>query len=259
MSDFALAEPSSRPVQTAPPPPTAACRARFGWTALSGAVVSAVLSPGLVVHSAFQPTARTFRTWMRPWARAVLTLAGLRLRVEHREPLPDGPVVFVANHQNAIDIPAISAGLPRPFLFVARHELRAWPIVGWVLEKSACIFIRRDNPRAALASLRQAAERIRGGESVLLFPEGGRSYSHRTRPFMRGPFVLAIEAGVPVVPVALIGHSGVLDERVGAARPGEVRLVLGAPLPTGDLSRADAGALGDRVRAAIEAELDRFE
>ena len=256
MTDLAFAEPTGR-VRAATPTPTAAHRVWFGWVALVGAVLSMTLSPGLVVHSAFQPTARTFRTWMRPWARSILALAGLRLRVERRGPLPEGPVVFAANHVNAIDIPATAAGLPRPFLYLARHELRAWPIVGWVLDKSACIFIRRDNPREALQSLRDAAGRIRGGESVLLFPEGGRSYESRTRPFMRGPFVLAIEAGVPVVPVALVGVSGVLDERVQAARPGEIRLVLGVPVPTAGLGRGDAGALGDRVRAAIEAELER--
>lgn len=257
MADLALTDPAAG-VRAEAPPQTAATRAWFGWTVFVTAVASLVLSPCLVAHSAVRPTARTFRTWMRPWAQVILRLTGFRLRVVERAPLPEGPVVFAANHQNAVDIAATSCGLPRPFLFLARHELRAWPIVGWVLEKSACIFIRRDNPRLALESLRQAAGRIRGGESVLLFPEGGRSYSHRTAAFMRGPFVLAIEAGVPVVPVALVGHSGVLDERQRVARPGEVRLVLGAPIPTDGLGRADAAALGQRVRDAIEAELDPF-
>ena len=193
-------------VRTEPPRPTVGHRAWFAWTAFWAAVFSAVLSPGVVLQSAFRPTASTFRAWMVPWARAIFALGRIRLRVEERAPLPEGPVVFVANHQTALDIPATAAGIPRPFLYVARHELRAWPIVGWVLEKTACLFISRDNPRRALESLKRAGERIRGGESVLLFPEGGRSYRHGTQRFMRGPFLLAIEAGVPVVPVALVGH-----------------------------------------------------
>ena len=248
----------ARAVRTDPPPPTVAARAWFGWLAACAGVLSAALSPGLVLQSAARPTARTFETWMRPWARAILACAGIRLRVVERVPLPDGPVVFVANHQNALDIPATSAGLPRPFLFVARHELRAWPIVGWVLEKSACIFIRRDNPREALKSLAAAADRVRAGESVLLFPEGGRSHGHGMAPFMRGPFLLAVEAGVPVVPVALVGHTGVVDETAKAARPGEIHLVLGEPIPTHDLHRGDAADLGERVRHAIEDELSRY-
>lgn len=250
--------PATPALRVAPPEPTPGHRLWFVWTAAWTALFSAALSPGVVIQSAFRPTAQTFRTWMRPWARSIFALGRIRLRVERRAPLPDGPVVFVANHQSALDIPATAAGLPRPFLYVARDELRAWPIVGWVLEKSACLFIARDNPRKAVESLKQAGQRIRGGESVLLFPEGGRSYSHRTGPFMRGSFVLAIEAGVPVVPVALVGHVGVLHEKARVARPGEIRLVIGEPIPTAGLRRADAAGLGDRVRAAIDAELERF-
>lgn len=249
---------SASRVRVDPPEPSLGHRLWFAWTALWAGIFSVALSPGVVIQSAFRPTARTFRTWMRPWARAIFALARVRSRVEVRGALPDGPVVFVANHQSALDIPATAAGLPRPFLYVARNELRAWPIVGWVLEKSACLFIARDNPRKALESLKRAGERIRGGESVLLFPEGGRSYHHGMSAFMRGPFLLAIEAGVPVVPVALVGHVGVLHEKARVARPGEICLVVGDPIPTAGLGRADAAALGARVRAAIEAELDRF-
>ena len=252
-SDLAARAPALR---TEPPAPTLASRLWFGWVVVVVGVLSGVLSPLLVLQSAFRPTAETFATWMRPWARGILRAIGVRLRVIGS--VPEGPVVFVANHQNALDIPATSAGLPRPFLFVARHELRTWPIVGWVLEKSACLFIRRDNPREALRDLRQAGERIRGGESVLLFPEGGRSYRHGTEPFMKGAFVLAIEAGVPLVPVTLVGHMGVVDERTKRARPGEIRLVLGEPIATADRRRGDAGALADEVRATIAETLAAY-
>ena len=247
-----------RAVRVAPPAPTVAGRARFGWLLACVAFFSATMSPGVVIQSALRPTAQTFRAWLRPWARAIFACSGIRLRVIERAPLPDGPVVFVANHQNAVDIPATSAGVPRPFLYVARHELRAWPIVGWVLDKTACIFIRRDNPRKALESLRLAADRVRGGESVLLFPEGGRSHRHGLAPFMRGPFLLAIEAGVPVVPVALVGHTGVVDEKGKTAHPGEIHLVVGEPIATDGLSRRDALDLSGRVREALEAEMGRY-
>lgn len=236
-------------LRTSPPPASLAARLWFGWVMGVVAVLSAVLSPPLVLHSAFRPTARTFVTWMRPWSRGILRAIGVRLRVIGT--VPPGPVVFVANHQNALDIPATAAGLPRPFLYVARHELRTWPIVGWVLEKSACLFIRRDNPREALRSLKVAGERIRGGESVLLFPEGGRSYRHGTEPFMKGAFVLAVEAGVPLVPVALVGHVGVVDEKTKRARPGAIRLILCDPIATDGLRRSDVGELAEQVRGVI--------
>ena len=250
--------PSPLPLRLDSPPPSPASRAWFGWVAAAGAFFTVTMSPLLVLHSATEPTARTLRAWMRPWGRAILASAGVRVRVEQRAPLPPGPVVFVSNHVNLLDIPVTMAALPRDFLFVARRELRAWPVVGWVLEKTACLFIARDNPRQSVADLRSAAERIRGGDSVLLYPEGGRSYSHALAPFMRGPFVLAIEAGVPVVPLTMVGHTGVLSVRDRTARPGETRFVIGAPIETAGLARADAAGLQARVRDAIEAELVTF-
>lgn len=217
-----------------------------------------MLSPFVVINSAFTPTAKSFIRWMRPWARLILRGGRIRQRVVQRGTPAVGPVVYVANHQSALDIPATAAAIPRPFLYLARQDLRSWPIVGWVLERTACLFIDRDNPRRAIESLKAAAERVRAGESVLLFPEGGRSYRHGLRPFMRGSFVLAIEAGVPVVPVVLIGHTGVVDERVKAARPGEIVCVLCEPIPTEGMNRRDAGDLCDRVKAVVEREMAQY-
>lgn len=238
-----------------PPPPSLGRRLWFGWTIFWASFFTVTMSPGVVVHSMFAPTAETLRAWMRPWARVILGFVGMRVRVEARAPLPEGPVVFVANHVNSLDIPAAMVGLPRPFLYVARHEIRTWPVVGWVLDKTACLFIDRSNARASVRDLRRVAERIQGGDSVLLFPEGGRSHAHGLQPFMRGPFVLAIEAGVPVVPVTLVGHAGVFSKRLKTARPGETRFVLGEPIPTEGLSRGDAAELQERVRAVLDREL----
>ncbi|WP_420454523.1 lysophospholipid acyltransferase family protein [Rubrivirga sp.] len=241
-----------------PPSATLAHRLWFGWALVWATVFTVTMSPCVVLHSAFRPTARTLRAWMRPWARFVLGMWGVRVRVEARAPVPDGPVVFVSNHVNSLDIPAAMVGLPRPFLYVARHEIRAWPMVGWVLDKTACLFIDRSNARRSVADLRRVAERIRGGDSVLLYPEGGRSHGHALNPFMRGPFVLAIESGVPVVPVTVVGHAGLLSTTEKLARPGETRFVLGEPIPTAGLTRADAADLQERLRAVIAGELAAF-
>lgn len=216
------------------------------------------MSPLLVLHSAFQPTARTIRAWMLPWSRMILGLTGIRVSVERSSSIPSGPVVFVSNHTNSLDILTTMVALRRPFLYVARHEVRGWPIVGWVLEKTACLFIQRDNPRRAVADLRRVADRVRGGDSVLLFAEGGRGHAHGLQPFMRGPFVLAIEAGVPIVPVMLVGHAGVLARRQAVARPGRVRVTIGEPIPTRGLSRSDATALCEQTREVIARELSAY-
>lgn len=245
-------------MRTTSPEPSLGRGIWFGWVVGWSMLWTAVLSPFVVINSAFTPTAKSFVRWMRPWASMILSGGRIRQRVIQRGALPEGPVVFVANHQSSLDIPATSAALPRPFLYLARQDLRSWPIVGWVLERTACLFIDRDNPRRALESLKAAADRVRAGESVLLFPEGGRSYRHGLREFLRGSFVLAIQAGVPVVPVVLVGHTGVVDERIKAARPGEIVCVLCEPISTEGMKRRDAGELCDRVRAVMEAEMARF-
>ena len=245
-------------VRVVAPAATPAHRVWFGWTVLCAWFFTATMSPLLVLHSAFRPTAQTIRSWMLPWSRFILSATGIRVEVERRAPLPDGPVVFVSNHTNALDIMSTMVALDRPFLYMARHEVRSWPFVGWVLEKTACMFIRRDNPRQAVRDLRRAADRIQGGDSVLLFAEGARGHTHGLQPFMRGPFVLAIEAGVPVVPVALVGNAGIVSVRTASARPGHTRVVVGAPLPTRDLGRADSGALMGRARSVIEGELAAY-
>ena len=250
-------EPRTDGIRTERPEPTARARLWFGWVGVWGSLLLLLGGPLLVLHSALRPTARTFRAWLLPWSRAVLALAGVRVRVERRASLPDGPVVFAVNHVNAFDVPTTAVAFDRPFVYMARHEVRAWPLVGWVLDRTACLFLRRDNPRQAVADLRRAAETIRGGASVVLFPEGGRSYVHALQPFMRGPFVLAVEAGVPLVPVALVGNSGVFSSQRRTARPGHVRVVLGEPISTRDLRRSDAAALRDRVEAWVEAELSK--
>ena len=235
--------------------PSFAHRAHFGWLLAVMGFFTATMSPCVVIHSAFKPGAKTFRTWMDPWARFILGMCGIRLRVDVRAAVPE-PVVFVSNHQNSMDVPVLSAGIPVPFVFGAKKSLRSWPFVGWVLERTACLFIDRSGPKKALASLQECAERIRGGASVLLFPEGGRSWRHGLLPFMRGPFVLAIESGVPVVPVAIIGNAGVLDEKGLYSSSGEVRLVLGEPISTEGMTRRDAVALSERVEAWIRAEME---
>ena len=253
-----VAESARQLVHVTEPEATLAHKIRFGWVVAWSGLWTGLLSPCLVAESAFRPTAETFVRWMRPWGRAILRGIGVRQRIVQRGEAPEGPVVYVANHQSSLDIPATAAAIPKPFLYVARADLKSWPVVGWVLDRSACLFLDRGNPRRALESLQVAAGRVRAGESVLIFPEGGRSYRHGLQEFMRGSFVLAIEAGVPIVPVVLVGHPGVVHEKSLAARGGEIACVFCEPIPTEGLRRRDAGELCDRVREVMAEEMARF-
>ena len=230
----------------------------FVWALFWVAVVTVPCTAVLLVHNAFRTTARTFKLWATFWARLILIGAGVKVVSEVRAQLsPDEPVVFVANHQNELDIVTLLAGIPYPFGFMAKAELRRVPFLGSVLKRTACLFVDRSDARRAVQSIREAADRIRDGHSVLIFCEGGRSFSRDLLPFHRGAFLLAVEAGVPLVPVTVIDNYRVLDERRAVGRVGTVHMVVGEPLSVDGRTRADIPDLVEEVRAVMKAELDR--
>jgi len=238
------------------PRPTLGTRLHFVWALVWGVLCTLVLFPVVFVHALFRPGMRTLHRWMVPWARLILWGTGVRLRVEYRAALdPERPVVFVANHQNALDILTAAAGLPVPFGFTPKAELRRLPLVGAILRHTGNVFVDRSTPQRAARSLVEAGAEVRAGTAVLLFPEGERTWATALAPFLRGGFLLAVEAGVPLVPVALDGDVGLLDERRWASRPGVARLVVGPPVETAGRTRADVPALMAEVRAWIAREL----
>lgn len=255
---FRSPAPDVSPLPDGTPRATLWTRLAFGWTAVWAALVTAPCTGALLVHNAFRPTTRTFKWWATLWAYLLLSGAGIKVRAEVRGRLTPGePAVFVANHQNALDIPVLLVGIPHPFGFMAKTELRRVPLIGAVLKRTACLFVDRSDARRAVRSMREAAEHIRSGHAVLVFCEGARSFGPALLPFRRGAFLLAVEAGVPIVPVTLTDNYRLLDERRAVGRMGTARVVVGAPIPTTGRGRADVPALMEEVRAAMRAELDR--
>lgn len=185
----------------------------------------------------------------RVWAPGILALVGARLTVTGGAGLEPGrPYVYVMNHQSAIDIPAAFAALPSNLRFVAKHVLAYVPFLGAYMWATGMIFVNRNQRSRALRSLRAAAARIRGGVCILAYPEGTRSRDGRILPFQKGSFVLAGEAGVPIVPVAIEGSRDVM--RPGSFRflPAAVRVAIGAPIATAGVPREE---LMRRVRAEV--------
>lgn len=239
------------------PPSTLGGRVRFWVGALWLGVVTIVFSFVQFVSHQFNPTARNFKRWATPWGRLILRGFGVRVEVEEQEELdPEAPYVFVANHQNLLDIFALAAAVPYPFGFVAKAELARIPFLGFALRHSACLFVDRGDPRRALQSLKEAGRQIRDGHSVLMYPEGSRSHSPQLLAFKKGAFRLAVEAGVPIVPVTVQGAHRLLDERTHTARPGTMRIVVGRPLPTSE-PEEDIPALISTVREQMGAALER--
>ena len=233
-------------------------RLHFVWALAFTAATMVPCTVGVLIHNAFRPSARTFKRWATLWAHLVLMGAGVKVESDVRARLGrHEPAVFVANHQNELDIVTLLAGIPYPFGFMAKAELGRVPVLGSVLKRTACLFVDRSDARRAVQSIHEAAARIREGNSVLVFCEGARSFSKDMLPFLRGAFVLAVEAGVPLVPVTVIDNYRLLDERRAVGRTGAVRMVVGEPFSMEGKTRADVPALMAEVEAAMQAELDR--
>src|SRR5262249_10236251 len=144
----------------------------------------------------------------------------------------DIPYVFFVNHQSHIDIPVVLVSIPVSFRFAAKKELFRIPFLGWHLRRSGHIPVDRQNPHAAVKSLRGASQKLRTGTSLVFFPEGGTSLDGNIKPFKGGGFVLAEQSEAEVVPVTIRGSRAVLLPRTYHVKGGAVEVVIGRPIPS---------------------------
>lgn len=191
------------------------------------------------------------------WARSVLDACDVEVVAEDFDrPLPDMAYLVLSNHTSHFDVLAIFSKFPRDLFPVAKRELGHIPLFGWALRAGAAIMIDRGDRERARISIEAAGRAVRSGRSVLMFPEGTRTPSLEIGPFKKGPFYLALEARVPVLPVAVLGASDVLrpgDWRIQSGRRIVVR--MGRPLPTSGYPAGGPGraALSADVRRTLEA------
>jgi 1-acyl-sn-glycerol-3-phosphate acyltransferase len=206
----------------------------------------ATLAAGLVDRSG-----RGCRAIARVWGRVLLLGLGVRVEVEGSENVLAGPAVYAVNHGSALDIPLLFGYLPADFRFIHKRSLYLIPVLGWSLWVAGHVGIDRSNPFRARKSLHAAAQRIHDGTSVAVFPEGTRSPDAGVRPFKRGSFVLALEAGVPVVPVSLHGVKRVVPRGLPTLRPGTVRMVIHPAVSTTGRTADAAASLAEEVRRVV--------
>jgi 1-acyl-sn-glycerol-3-phosphate acyltransferase len=183
-------------------------------------------------------------------ARDLANLLGVQVTVRGGEHLAGGPFVLASNHQSHLDILALLGFLPGRTRFAAKREMWRHPVVGAVLDTLDMVPIDRDDPESAIAAL-QRADGTAG--SLVVFPEGTRSRDGQLREFKKGAFVLAIRAGLPVVPVVCRGTRRLMPRgsRLTVV-PGPVEIIVEEPIPTAGLGYDDRDALAARVRAVIE-------
>ena len=187
----------------------------------------------------------------RAWAKALVGIAGVRVRVHNPERAGEGsPHIFLANHVSWYDIPALGSFLPRA-KFVAKAELFRIPVLGGAMRAVGMVPIERHNRKAAFGAYDEASKRIQEGNSVIVFPEGTRGYDYPLRPFKKGPFVLAIDAGAPIVPVLVHGTREVIRKGSMMLHPGRVDVHLLEPVSVEGFGYDDRDVLADNVRTRI--------
>ena len=181
-----------------------------------------------------------------------LALAGIRYRVAGREHVPAGAVVFCSNHESNVD-PAVLFEALHPQLHVLyKAELHNFPLMGTVLDVGGFVAVDRRDREKALASIAEGARSLRAGNSFLIFPEGTRSRSGELLPFKKGGFIMAIEAQVPILPVAVRGGRAAMRKGSAFIRPVHVSVRIGQPIATAGLTLDDRDDLIKRVREEVE-------
>ncbi len=198
-----------------------------------------------------------FAHWCaRTWSRLILRTTGVRVEVIGLERLvPGRTYVFVANHQSIYDIPILFWSLPYQLRIIAKESLGRFPFLGWHLRRTGHMLVDRRRPdRAAIFAW--ASRLTSQGLSLIVFPEGTRSPDGRLGRFKGGSFYLALEAGLPVVPISVVGSRHVMLKGRLATYPGDVRLIVHDPIDTRDLAGTDPKEFGARVREVILADAE---
>lgn len=195
---------------------------------------------------------------MRRWAVRLLRLAGIPWTVtglEHLEGLP--PCVIVSNHLSSVDIPFIFAVLPRTFRMVAKAELRWVPLIGWIIRWGRFVTVHRHEHHKAMQEMEGVEWLFAHGADLYMAAEGTRSRDGTMLPFKKGPFVLSIQHGVPILPITLVGTDRVMPRKTLTPRPGipMACVIHPAVFPDG-YSYGDRNAYRDRVRAIVVSGLE---
>lgn len=225
----------------------------FLWAVLM-VIVTAL---GILLAVPFLGRPRAFFAVGPMYARGMAWFCHIPFTLQGWERMPEAiregrqAVIFMSNHESQMDPPVLIAALPLPAVYLAKKELQYFPFIGWAAWAAGVIFIDRGDRERALRSIHAAALEIRGGKSVVIFPEGTRSRTGQLLPFKKGGFALAQDAGVPIIPIATVGGFQVLPRGTLRFRPGRYLVLLGEPVDPAD--HPDRESLMTAVRSQIEA------
>jgi 1-acyl-sn-glycerol-3-phosphate acyltransferase len=230
----------------------------YKWVVVGPVIVLSTMVFALVavVMSLALKPRRVSRLSAVPWARTIALVTPMSVEVEGRSNIQPGQsYVLIGNHQSLYDIVLVYGWLGLDFRWVMKQELRKVPGLGVASERLGHIFVDRSSRRAALRTLETARRRIADGASVLFFPEGTRSSDGHMGPFKRGAFRMALDLGVPILPMTIVGTREILPTGSRDLRPGRARLIIHPPIETADWAPERLGELMELARESIAAWL----
>ncbi len=194
---------------------------------------------------------------VRPWGKYILKGCGIRLEVQGVENLPEEPCIIMYNHSSAFDIMAFSAAMPIEWVTIIKNEVAKVPIIGTVCKLTGQYFVSRDGSSGDLHMVKEIAEKIKNGPSVLIAPEGTRSEDGNLLPFKKGGFVIALRAKVPVVTMVITGGRDIKSKNSRHVKPGVMKIKFFEPIYVDKFEKGRAGRekLQKLVRDQMEAVL----
>ena len=224
-----------------------------------GIAITAFFSFWSVVFSFFANSENNVHNVARIWGSILLKISSTKVQVIGKENVLRGkPQIFMANHQSDFDILIALAFIPGQFRWIAKKELFAIPVFGQAMRSAGYIEIDRQNHEKAMQSLDLAALRIREGKSVMTFPEGTRSRDGEIKAFKQGLFYLAIQSGVPIVPISIIGSGAIMPKRSLKVKPGKITLVIDKPITVKGFALENRQELINQVRQVIMKNYDAY-
>ncbi|HWF13617.1 MAG TPA: lysophospholipid acyltransferase family protein [Candidatus Acidoferrales bacterium] len=228
---------------------------RSAFVAIAMSLCTLVLGPPLILLTLITKSA-TLMYWTGVKMVVYVTrIAGEKVTVEGVENIPPGVCLFAANHTSNADAPAIVGAIPRRIAILGRKSLFDIPVVGMAFRLAKFVPVDRGNRDAALESVKIAVQYIHEGFSFLVYPEGTRSPDGRLQRFKKGSFAIAIEAGIPIVPVACAGAHRIMKKHSLIVRPGKVTVQFGKPIDASKFTIEQRHELAQTVYEAIAADL----
>lgn len=189
------------------------------------------------------------------WANSVMKLAGAKITVKGEENLAiakEQTVLFVSNHQSNFDIPIFLSKIDVPKGFIAKKELKSWPLINLWMKNIRCVFMDRDNVRKSAEAIVEGINILKSGHSMVIFPEGTRSKGGPTHEFKAGSFKLATKSKVPIIPVTINGSYKLLEANGGGKiKSADVEVIIHAPIETAKLSKEELASLHETVENII--------